>query len=117
MNFDTTALRLMRVEVLHSGTGSNFNLHLENSTPNTGSLFDPRSIIACYSGIPGSDDFHGGIDQIEGDMVGITDCATGLEGNLYIKFMPYGSGDNFFKYLFFFEAVVVYNNRAGEIHR
>ena len=116
MNFDATALRLRRVEVFHSGAAASFNISLDNSTPNTGSFYDARSIITCYNEVPGSTNFTSGLDQVE-DMYALTDCAAGSEGNLYLKVMPYGTGDNTFNYLLFFEAAVVYVNKDGERHR
>jgi len=113
--FDAVAVRLRRVETFHSGTAPNFNLAIENSTPNTGSFFDPRSTVTCYNDIPGSDDFSAGLDQIE-DIIALTDDTIDSEGKLYIKFMPHGSGSNTFKYLLFFEAVVLYTDRVGSIN-
>lgn len=108
----TTAFKLRRVEVFHSGAAANFNLKLENSTPNTGSFYDPRNVVVSYVSVPGSVDFSDGIDQVE-DMFGLTDNSSGNEGNLYFKFMPYGAGNNSFKYLLFFEATIVYINKDG----
>lgn len=116
LSFDASALRLIRVEAFHSGAATAFNLRLENRTPNTGSFFDPRFIVACYDSVPGSPNYSQGLDQIEGDMIALTDCEPGKIGNLYLKFMPHGSGDNAFKYLLFFEAVMIHINRAGDIH-
>lgn len=119
-SIDALAIKLRRIEVFHSGAGSFFNLSLENRSPNTGSDFDPRSIIADYSDIPGSNNFRGGIDQVE-DLIALTDHVSGSEGKLYLKFMPHaplvgGPGNNHFKFLLFFEAVMIYNNKAGEVY-
>lgn len=105
--FDALAVRLRRVEIFHSGAASAFNIHVENATPNTGSFFDPRNIITCYHDVPGSTDFGGGLDQVE-DLIALTDKTSGSEGKIYLKFMPHGSGNNHFKYLLFFEAVMLY---------
>lgn len=113
LNFDASALRLRRVEVFHAGPAANFNFRMENSTPNTGSFFDPRNIVVCYREVPGSLDYTEGVDQIE-DMFVLTDETTSENrGNLYLKFMPYSTGVNSFKYLLFFEAVMIYVNREG----
>lgn len=104
---DALAVRVRRVEVFHSGAATLFNLNLENSTPNTGSFFDPRNLITCYHDVPGSTDFGGGLDQVE-DLIALTDKTPGSEGKLYLKFMPHGTGNNSFKYLMFFEAVMLY---------
>jgi hypothetical protein len=107
--FDALAVRLRRVEVFHSGAASLFNVRLENATPNTGSFFDPRNIITCYNDIPGSIAYEG-LDQIE-DMIALTDTSPSTEGKIYLKVMPHGSGLNDFKYLLFFEAVMLYIDR------
>lgn len=116
LTFDARALKLRRVEIFHSSSNvSNFNVAIENSSPNTGSFFDPRATVVCYNDIPGSKNYDGGLDQIE-DMFLTTDSAGGSEGNIYIKFMPYGSSGNNFKYLLFFEAVFLYINKDGKIY-
>jgi hypothetical protein len=116
LSFDAAALKLRRVEVFHSGVATAFNLRIDNATPNSGSDFDPRNIVTCYQEIPGGTTFGDGIDQVE-DLYALTDCSSGKEGKLYLKFMPYSTGNNWFKYLLFFEAVVLYHNRDGEFHR
>jgi len=116
LEFDAIALRLRRVEVFHSGSATQFNISVENSYPNTGSFFDPRNIVTCYDNIPGGVDFRDGIDQVE-DLLLKTDAISGSEGNLYLKFMPYGSGLNDFKYLLFFEAVFLYVDKDGNLNR
>jgi len=115
ISFDAVALRLRRVETFHSGAAPNFNLAIENSFPNTGSFFDPRNTVTCYTDIPGSNDFSQGIDQVE-DIVAITDKESSSCGRLYLKFMPFGSGNNAFKYLLFFEAVVLYVEQDGSLN-
>lgn len=107
---DALAVRVRRVEVFHSGAASLFNLNIENATPNTGSFFDPRNLITCYHDVPGSTDFAGGLDQVE-DLIALTDKTPGSEGKIYLKFMPQGAGNNSFKYLLFFEAVMLYVDR------
>lgn len=112
-NLDALAVRLRRVEVFHSGAATLFNARLENATPNTGSSFDPRNVITCYTDVPGGTTYADGLDQIE-DMIAVTDNAVDKEGNLYLKFMPHGSGLNSFKYLLFFEAVMLYQHRSPD---
>lgn len=116
LDFDVSALRLRRIEVFHSGAAALFNTNLNSSTPNSGTSFDPRDVITCYRNVPGSVDFTAGLDQIE-DLLAVTDDTVGSEGNIYMKLMPHGSGINSFKYLLFFEAVILYHNRAGEFHK
>jgi len=106
IQIDTYACRLKRIEVFHSGASPSFDVSLESRTPNTGSNFDPRHIVVEYNGLQGSDDFSQGIDQVE-DITALTD----IGGNLYVNFKPVGSGNNSFKYLMFFEAVMVYINK------
>lgn len=108
-NIDTIAAKLLRIQVYHSGSASNFHLSLDSKLNNSGSNFDPRNIAVLYDGIPGSTDFHGGIDQVE-DLVILTDSSSNNEGNLYLKLMPYGSGGNVFKYLIFLEAIMIYRS-------
>ena len=108
--FDALAVRLRRIEVFHSGAAPLFDVNLENATPNTGTFYDPTRLITCYREVPGSGDFQGGLDQIE-DMIALTDNTPDREGKLYLKFMPHGAGDNSFKYLLFFEAVMIYIDR------
>jgi hypothetical protein len=115
LTFDAIALRVRRVEVFHSGAAGDFNLAIENRTPNTGSAYDPRNVITCYNTIPGSDDWTGGLDQVE-DLLAMTDTTPATEGDIYIKFMPYGAGSNDFKYLMFFEAAFVYVNKDGSMN-
>ena len=115
LRFDAISLRLKRIEVFHSGAATFFNVALENSTPNTGSFFDPRDVVVCYDNIPGSDSFNAGIDQIE-DFVLLTDATEGSVGNIYLKVMPFGAGNNDFKYLLFFEAAFIYVNKDGGLN-
>lgn len=103
MNFDTRGFRLLRCEVFHSGAAQSFDVSFESSSPNTGSFYDPRNTIVNYDGIPGSDDFSSGIDQIE-NIVAVTDSNCGL----YMKFKPLGTGDNAFKYMVFLEGAIIY---------
>lgn len=112
---DAVAVRLRRVQVFHSGAASQFNLNIETSTPNSGSTFDPRNVAIQYSQIPGSVDYTSGLDQVE-DIIALTDNSPTNAGNLYLKFMPFDSGNNDFKYLLFFEAVVLYEDWTNE-HR
>ncbi|MBI2449335.1 hypothetical protein HYV49_03480 [Candidatus Pacearchaeota archaeon] len=103
LHFDAYGLRLTRFEVFHSGSAPIFDISLENSTPNTGSFYDARNIIVDYLGVNGSTDFVNGIDQVE-DLLTTTD----MSGNIYLKFKPYGSGNNWFNYLMFLEAIFIY---------
>jgi hypothetical protein len=115
LRFNASALRLRRIEIFHSGSATAFNARLESASPNTGSLFDPRKIVACYRDVPGGDNFSDGLDQVE-DLYALTDSSPDARGKLYLKLMPYGAGQNYFRYLMFFEAVIIYVARSGEIH-
>ena len=114
LQIEAPAVRLKRIEVFHSGAAPDFNIRLEASSPNTGSFFDPRDVLVCYNAVPGSEEFKEdeGLDQIE-DLYMLTDSNETSEGNIYVKFMPYSTGNNSFKYLLFFEAVILYVNKAG----
>jgi hypothetical protein len=103
LHFDAYGLKLKRFEAFHSGAATTWDCSLETETPNTGAFFDPRNTVVNYNTIAGSDSYTAGVDQIE-DIVAVTD----VSGNLYIKFKPYGAGNNSFKYLLFFEAAYVY---------
>lgn len=104
INLDSFGFNFSRIEVFHSGAALIFDLSFENKSDNTGTNFDPRNVIADYKNIMGSDNFRSGIDQVE-SLVGLTDSS----GSIYMRLKPYGSvGNNSFKYLIFFEGVVVY---------
>lgn len=109
MQFDTFGLRLRRAEVFHSGSAASFDVTIENSTPNTGSDYDPRSIVAIYDDLIGSDNFCSGLDKVD-DLIALTDTG----GKLYLKVRPSGTGLNSFKYLLFFEAVIIYTDINGQ---
>ena len=116
LNFDAKALRLRRVEVFHSGSNLNdFHFSIDTVASNSGSAYDPRAVVSCYNNLPGSKDFSQGMDQVE-DLYLITDTTPETEGNLYLKFMPFSSGVNDFKYLLFFEAVFLYIDKDGSIN-
>lgn len=117
LSFNAYGIKLRRIEVFHSGTSTDFNVRVESSTPNTGSFFDPLEIGTCYDNIPGSTTYQDGLDQIE-DLYILTDRSTGNKGNVYVKFMPHAnlSGNNYFKYLIFSEAVMIYTQGADVIH-
>ncbi len=115
LNLDALGFMLKRVEVFHSGGSNFFNFGIENKTPNTGSDYDPRRSVVRYCDIPGSTGFTAGIDQVE-ELVGLTDYTPGSLGKLYVNFMPHNSGNNWFKYLLFFEAAFVYVNNDGDIN-
>lgn len=106
LRFDAYGLRLRRFEIFHSGAASSFDVSIESASPNTGSFFDPRDIVVEYDGIQGSNNYTGGLDQIE-DLVAMTD----LHGSLYLKVKPNGSGNNSFLYKMFLEAVYIYIER------
>lgn len=61
-----------------------------------------------YRNLQGSTDYSSGLDQVE-DLVALTDSG----GRLYLSVRPKGSGNNYFKYLMFFEAAMVYINEDG----
>ncbi|MDP3763690.1 MAG: hypothetical protein Q8Q92_03515 [bacterium] len=109
MTFDAYGLRLTRIEVFHSGNSTEFDISLENSTPNTGESYDPRNVFVDYLGIAGSVDYTSGIDQVE-SLLGLTDPF----GKLYLKVKPsagdggFLTGSNSFKYLTFFEVIAIY---------
>jgi len=113
LSLDAVGFTLKRVEVFHSGGSNFFNFSIENKSPNSGSEYDPRRTVVQYCEIPGSTAFNAGIDQVE-ELVGLTDYATGSLGSVYLHFMPHNSGNNWFKYLLFFEAAFVYVNKDGD---
>lgn len=100
---DCYGFKLARLEVFHSGAATAFDVSFENKLYNTGSDFDPCAIVANYTNVNGSTNFSDGMDQVE-SLLGLT--AAG--GQLYMKLKPYGAGNNWFKYLIFFEEVLVY---------
>jgi hypothetical protein len=106
--FDAYGVKLKRIEVFHSGASDSFNVALQSRSPNTGSNFDPREIIVEYNAIQGSDNYHCGIDRIE-DIIALTD----QNSKLYLNVIPKGSvgSSNYFKYLVFFESVMIYINK------
>jgi hypothetical protein len=124
MSFDAVALRLRRVEVFHSGAAQDFGVAITNQNPALSGTTDQRSIATCYDAVPGWNNggvgstpgqFDAGLDQIE-DIIVLTDHTAGDVGNLYIKLSPEGTGQNYFRYLLFFEAVFLYESKDGGLN-
>ena len=101
-NIDTYGFALKRVEVFHSGAAAQFDFSITNTSGST----DPLDVIAEYSNIDGSDDFSGGIDQVE-QLVGLA----GSAGSIFLNFSPNVAGNNDFKYLIFVEPCSILINK------
>jgi hypothetical protein len=97
VSVDSYVVKLKRFQIFHSGSSPLFDVIIESNGFTTP---DPRNYLAEYKSISGSDNYTGGIDQVE-DLVGIT------SGHMNLKVMPHNSGSNDFKFLIFFEPALI----------
>lgn len=103
---DSYGFELKRIEVFHSGAASYFDFSIKNISGST----DPLAVIADYANIAGSDDYSGGIDQVE-SLVGVASN----NASLYLYFSPNLTGNNDFKYLIFVQPAVIFINRDSTL--